>query len=229
VEIICSLIAAIMSTVGSIILVMFYSWANKHSTIIMNIVAGMMLTIACLHLIPEGISLNYNGMIYSLLGFIFMLCLELFLHNDNNLNKKHSSTLFITSLALHSVIDGIILSITFKSEANIGFITTCIILIHKLFDGLTIAGTLLNRTNSKRNIFYLSVLISLLTPLSTTISTLYFCSISMKFLGALFCITAGTFIFLSSTEFIPEMLHKNNKLLSFICFIFGFLIAVIAK
>jgi ZIP family zinc transporter/zinc and cadmium transporter len=229
VEIICSLVAALIAIIGAMIFIIFNSWANKHSNTITNIIAGMMLTIACLHLIPEGLIFNYNGMLYSLLGFIFMLILQLFSHNININNINKYSVSLITSLALHSVIDGIILSITFQSGIHIGFLSALVILLHKLSDGLTISGILLHRNNSKRTIFYLSILISLLTPLSTILSILCFKSISMKFLGALFCIVAGTFIFIATTELIPEMLNrKNDRLKSFIYFILGVLITILA-
>jgi zinc transporter ZupT len=229
VEIICSLIAAVASIVGSMVFVIFHSWAHKHSVIITNIIAGMMLTIACLHLIPEGLIFNYYGMLYSLLGFVLMLFLQLFLHCETNINKH--SVLLITSLALHSIIDGIILSITFQRGVQIGLLATLIILLHKLSDGITVAGSLLHQNSSKYAIFYLSILISLLTPLGTTISALCFKSISMKLLGALLCMTAGTFIFIATIELIPDILHKennNNKLLSFIYFVSGILITMIA-
>ncbi|MDR0890893.1 MAG: ZIP family metal transporter, partial [Endomicrobium sp.] len=118
---------------------------------------------------------------------------------------------------------------------HIGILTTAIIILHKLSDGITATGLLLHKQHYKNNlsVLILSILISSFTPLGTVISSLYLKnSISITLLGAMFCMTAGMFIFITSTEFIPEMFqiaNKKDKLVSYLLFLFGILTTIIVE
>jgi zinc transporter ZupT len=107
--------------------------------------------------------------------------------------------------------------------------------LHKLSDGITATGLLLHKQHYKNNlsVLILSILISSFTPLGTVISSLYLKnSISITLLGAMFCMTAGMFIFITSTEFIPEMFqiaNKKDKLVSYLLFLFGILTTIIVE
>jgi ZIP family zinc transporter/zinc and cadmium transporter len=221
-EIIYSLIAASAAMLGALIVLMFHKWSEKNSFLIINFAAGVMLALAFTHLIPEGLELNSETMIYVLLGFLIMFFLQfvvLFHPCHDEECSKHTGVTSIAGLSLHSMIDGLIIAVGFEVNDSIGILTTIAILLHKLPDGITISGILLHNGASKKKIFNFSLLTACFTPVGTISGIFLFKDISTSVLGALLGLTAGSFIFLSASDLIPETHKCKNRFAPFMLFI----------
>ncbi|MDR3275052.1 MAG: ZIP family metal transporter [Endomicrobium sp.] len=213
-EIIYSLIAASAAMLGAVIVLTFHKWSERNSFLIINFSAGVMLTLAFTHLIPEGLEFNSKIMMYALLGFLIMFFLQFVLlfhpcYDDEC--SKHMGVTSIVGFSLHSIIDGLIIAVSFEANANIGVLTTLAILLHKLPDGITISGILLHKGVSKKKIFIFSFLTACFTPIGTISGMFLLKNISMPVLGSLLGITAGSFIFLSASDLIPETHKCKNR------------------
>jgi len=220
-EIIYSLIAASAAMAGTILVLTFHKWSEKNSFIIINFAAGIMLTLAFMHLIPESLKMNLNTMICVLFGFLIMFFLQFIVlfhpcHDDKC--SKHIGVTSIAGLSLHSITDGLIIAVSFEANTNIGILTTLAILVHKLPDGITISGILLHNGMPKNKILVFSLLTAGFTPIGTIIGMFLLKNISMNILGALLGLTAGSFIFLSASDLIPETHKCKNRLPSFMLF-----------
>ncbi|MDR1928815.1 MAG: ZIP family metal transporter [Endomicrobium sp.] len=222
-EIFYSLFAACAAMLGVFAVLKFYKWVENNSFLIINFVAGMILTITFVHLIPEGFSLNPKVMMYVFYGFLTTFCLQYC--------NKYFEYIKITSvfgLSLHSVIDGLIIAIGFRSDSKLAVLTTLAILLHKLPDGITISGILLHNGASKRKILNFSLITSCFTPIGTIIGMFIFKNMSMIALGSLLGITSGSLIFLAASDLIPEAYKSNNKL-AFLMLFVGVIITIIAE
>jgi ZIP family zinc transporter/zinc and cadmium transporter len=223
-EIIYSLIAASVAMLGTLIVLMFHKWSKKNSFLIINFAAGIMLALAFTHLIPEGLELNPNPgvMVYVLLGFLIMFFLQfivLFHPCHDEECSKHTGITSIVGLSLHSMIDGLVIAIGFEVNDSIGTLTTIAVLLHKLHDGITISGILLHKGSSKKKIFNFSLLAACFTPAGTTLGIFLFKGISTSTLGSLISLTAGSFIFLSASDLIPETHKCKNRFAPFMLFV----------
>jgi ZIP family zinc transporter/zinc and cadmium transporter len=223
-EIIYSLIAASMAMLGTLTVLMFHKWSEKNSFLIINFAAGIMLALAFTHLIPEGLELNPGPgtMIYVLLGFLIMFFLQfvvLFHPCHDEGCSKHTGTTSIAGLSLHSMIDGLIIAVGFEVNDSIGILTTIAILLHKLPDGITISGILLHSGSSKKKIFNFSLLTACFTPIGTILGIFLFKDMSISVLGSLLGLTAGSFIFLSASDLIPETHKCKNRFAPFMLFV----------
>jgi ZIP family zinc transporter/zinc and cadmium transporter len=221
-EIIYSLIAASASMMGTFIVLIFHKWSEKNSFLVINFAAGVMLALAFIHLIPEGLELNSRTMIYVMLGFLIMFFLQfvvLFHPCHDEECSKHTGVTSIAGLSLHSIIDGLIIAVGFEVNNSIGILTTIAILLHKLPDGITISGILLHSDTSKKKIFNFSLLTACLTPVGTISGIFLFKDMSMSVLGALLGLTAGSFIFLSASDLIPETHKCENRFAPFMLFV----------
>ncbi|MDR0617530.1 MAG: ZIP family metal transporter [Endomicrobium sp.] len=232
-EIVYSLIAASTAMLGSIILITFHKWSEKNSLLIINFAAGVMLTLAFSHLIPEGLELNSKTMIYTLVGFSIMFFLQFVVlfhpcHDHECSNSKHTHVASITGLLLHSILDGLMIAIGFEANANLGILTTLAILLHKLPDGITISGILLHAGMSKKKIFNISLLSACFTPAGTILGMFLLNNISTSSLGSLLGITAGSFIFLSASDLIPETHKCKNRATALMLFV-GIIFILIAQ
>ncbi|MDR1522810.1 MAG: ZIP family metal transporter [Endomicrobium sp.] len=222
-EIIYSLIAASSAMLGSLILIMFHKWSEKNSLLIINFAAGVMLTLAFCHLIPEGIELNSKTMIYTLIGFSIMFFLQFVVlfhpcHDHECLNTKHTHIASITGLSLHSMLDGLMIAVGFEASSSLGILTTLAILLHKVPDGITISGILLHGGASKKKVFNISLVNACFTPIGTILGMFLLKNISTSALGALLGITAGSFIFLSASDLIPETHKCKNRITALMLF-----------
>ena len=220
-EVIYSLIAASAAMLGALIVLAFHKWSEKNSFFIINFSAGVMLTLAFTHLIPEGMGLNPKTMVYVLLGFLIMFFLQFIVlfhpcHDDEC--SKHMGVTSIVGLSLHSMIDGLMIAVGFEVDNSIGILTAIAILLHKLPDGITISGILLHRGASKKRIFNFSLLTACFTPIGAILGKILFKNMSLPVLGSLLGLTAGSFIFLSASDLIPETHKCKNRFVPFMLF-----------
>ncbi|MCA6080147.1 MAG: ZIP family metal transporter [Endomicrobium sp.] len=220
-EVIYSLIAAGAAMLGALIVLAFHKWSEKNSFFIINFSAGVMLTLAFTHLIPEGMGLNPKTMVYVLLGFLIMFFLQFIVlfhpcHDDEC--SKHMGVTSIVGLSLHSMIDGLMIAVGFEVDNSIGILTAIAILLHKLPDGITISGILLHRGASKKRIFNFSLLTACFTPIGAILGRILFKNMSLPVLGSLLGLTAGSFIFLSASDLIPETHKCKNRFVPFMLF-----------
>jgi ZIP family zinc transporter/zinc and cadmium transporter len=224
-----SFIAASGAMLGTVMLLIFHRWAKKNSSLVANFVAGVMLTLAFTHLIPKGLDLNHNSMIYVLFGFFIMFFVQFVLHSCCRIYEcsRNVGVPSILGLSLHSVIDGFMIVLGFETNNSVGILTTFVILFHKITDGITISGILLHKAASKKRIFKLSLLTACFTPIGTILGMLLFKNMSASALGALISVTAGTFIFLSASDLIPEAHNCESRIAPFMLFMGAFVIFVI--
>ena len=209
-----SLIAASAALLGALLVLKFHRWAEKNSILIINFAAGIMITLAFAHLIPEGLELNSASLLYVLGGFLFMFFLQfvvLFHPCHDNTCHPHASTASVIGLSLHSFIDGLIIAVGFSANAGLGLLTALAVLLHKLPDGITISAILVHTGASVKKVFSFSLLTASFTPIGTILGLFLLQNISQNILGALLSITAGSFIFLAASDLIPETHKISNR------------------
>lgn len=224
-EIIYSLIAASAAMIGAFLVLKFHKWSERNSLLIINFAAGVMLTIAFTHLIPEGAETNPDAMFFVLLGFLVMFFLQFVIlfhpsHDDHDC-ETHSN-MGITSvigLSFHSLLDGLIIAVSFEAGSGLGVLTAFAVLMHKLPDGITISGILLHSGASRKKILNFSLLTAAFTPIGTLLGMILFKDMSPAILGALLAATAGSFIFLAASDLIPETHKCKNRLAPLMLFV----------
>lgn len=222
-EIFYSLFAMASALLGTFLVLKFTDWSRKNSILIIGFAAGVMLSIAFVHLIPEAVENNVNALVYVFVGFLAMFAIQhfLFFHpcHDEHCHV-HLGTLSTFGLSLHSFLDGVIISIGFEVNSSIGLLTTLAIVLHKIPDGITITGILLHSNANRKKIINYSVLVALFTPIGTTVGLIFFNYISQELVGILLALTAGSFIYLAASDLIPET-HKSSNKKAGICLFLG--------
>ena len=224
-QLLFSLLAMSSALIGTFVVLKFSEWARKHSILLIGFAAGVMLSIAFVHLLPESVEHNPNAIIYAFVGFLFMFAIQHFIffhpcHDDHC--HVHLGTLSTFGLSLHSFFDGIVISIGFGANAYIGLMTTIAIMLHKLPDGVTITGILMHSNKSIKQIICYSLTVAIFTPVGTLIG-LFFSNQIAHLIGSFLAFTAGTFIYLSAADLIPET-HKASNKKAGLCLLLGVII-----
>jgi len=224
-QILFSLLAMCSALTGTFLVLKFSEWARKNSILLIGFAAGVMLSIAFVHLLPESVEHNPNAVIYAFVGFLFMFIIQhfIFFHpcHDEHCDV-HLGTLSTFGLSLHSFFDGVVISIGFGANAYIGLMTTIAIMLHKLPDGITITGILMHSKKTTKTIILYSLTVALFTPIGT-VAGLFFANQISHLIGAFLAFTSGTFIYLSAADLIPETHKASNKKAGF-CLLLGVII-----
>ncbi|MCR4662765.1 MAG: ZIP family metal transporter [Endomicrobiaceae bacterium] len=220
-----SFLAMLSALIGTFVVLKFSDWAKKNSILLIGFAAGVMLSIAFVHLLPESVEHDPHAIIYAFVGFLAMFIIQHFIffhpcHDDHC--GVHLGTLSTFGLSLHSFFDGIVISIGFGANTYIGLMTTIAIMLHKLPDGITITGILMHSKQSIKKILFYSLTVALFTPVGT-LAGLFFAEQIAHLIGNFLAFTSGTFIYLAASDLIPET-HKASNKKAGICLILGVII-----
>lgn len=217
-----------------------------------SLVAGFMLGIGMLHMLPHGIQAMAafdTAMTWLLLGFLMMFFIERFFcfhHHDvpaggaNRGDHGHAHTLSwagaAIGLTLHSLIAGIALAASMRSEnpegdvsAPAGVAVFLVILLHKPFDSLTI-GTLMaagGATPQRRHL--VNGLFALVVPLG---AILFHVGVNVAggapqyVTGCALAFSAGTFLCISTSDLLPELqFHAHDRVKLSVMLLLGLALA----
>lgn len=163
-----------------------------------------------------------------LLGFAVFHALEsvIMIHPRHDVeaedDHKHGSLslLSIIGLTSHSVIDGVVIAVGFKAGSQIGMMTTIAVILHEMPEGIVTTSILLHDGMKRARIFWFSLLVAVATPVGAIVSYFILGEASENVLRILLALAAGSFIYIASSDLIPET-HKEEKRLNTVVLLVG--------
>lgn len=183
--------------------------------LILGFSAGTIIGVVFFDLIPESLSLLGSiekSAIAAAIGFsAYMIIERLFLvHNCEGHcdNPSHKGKLGATTLIIHSLIDGLIIGLSFQVSQQIGGLVSVAVLAHKFSDGINTAGLLLADKIRRDKIKKWLLLASLAPALGYLISKTI--ALAPNKLGIVLGLFAGLFMYLGASDLIPESHHKHS-------------------
>ena len=178
--------------------------------------AGVLLSAAFLHMLPAAIpSLGEMSGLFLLAGYLLMTLLERFTmahpcSEDSCPNHRLGFTALL-GLSVHSVIAGMALGVGLldAKDLSVSVALLAAILVHKVPETLALMGLLAASGWDRRRILFSLFFFSGMGPLGILLGT--FTEIqSPWFLSAAMAISAGTFLYIASSDLLPQ-LHKKMK------------------
>jgi zinc and cadmium transporter len=130
---------------------------------------------------------------------------------------------------VHNFIDGLAIGAAFVIDVRLGIITTIITMLHEIPQELGDFGVLVHGGWSKGKALLFNFCSALMAVLGGLIAFILAGKIDITFLLA---ITAGTFIYIASSDLIPEIKGGKNfskNLIHFSVFIAGIIFMLIFK
>ncbi|MFH1290836.1 MAG: ZIP family metal transporter [Nanoarchaeota archaeon] len=196
--------------------------------------AGTLLGDAFIHLLPEtvetyGFGLNIS--LYILAGITLFFILEKVIHwqhcHGSITHSGHVHPFAYMNLvgdALHNFLDGIIIAASYLISIPAGIATTIAVLFHEIPQEIGDFGVLLHGGFSKSKALAVNFLSALFAILGA-ILTLWLGSIITNLELILIPIAIGGFIYIASSDLIPQLHKHSNKisksLLQLIAFLAG--------
>lgn len=193
--------------------------------------AGALLGGAMLHMLPEAIEAGgniTNIFVWTIIGFSVFFLLEQFIHwhhcHKAPSEHKHPVTyLILIADSVHNFLDGATLAGAFLVDTRLGLITFLIIAAHEIPQELGDFGVLVHGGWEKGK----ALLFNLVSGLTALVGGLamYFLA---NFINVVYVLpfAAGSFIYIASSDLIPEI--KNHEKLEHNLVHFGFFILGIA-
>ncbi len=228
---ICIFLVSVISLIGIVFVVLSEKWFNKALLMLVGFASGSLLGGAFFHLIPEAIekvgkasSITVENIFLALaLGLLIFFVLEKFLwrhcHEREKCPVHPFAYLNLVGDGIHNFIDGIIIAASFMAsqDPSLGFIVTLAVAAHEIPQEIGDFSILLYGGFSKTKALIYNFLTAL-TAMAGGIFTFYG-SAFLPQTPYLLAFAAGGFIYIASTDLIPELHRERKALNSFLQFI----------
>lgn len=225
---------SIIALVGGVSLWLNPKTLNKLIVFLVAFAAGSLLGGAFLHLLAESIEKPELGgfdnvALLLIAGFSLFFIMERVFkwhhcHNTEKCDTHPFTYLILIGDGLHNFIDGLVISASFLVSIPFGLVTTLIIIGHELPQEIGDFGVLVYGGLSRKKALAYNFASQLTSILGGVLG--FFIHQSNISTAFLLPVAAGGFIYIATSDLIPE-LHKepNTKksILSFIVFFLGIL------
>lgn len=226
-------LVSLISFIGALTLFLKEKLVDKLLLILVAFSAGALIGGAFLHLLPEAIEGVAQDQIltvflYLILGFCVFFVLENIIHWHHHHATKHPeiepfSYLILISDSIHNFIDGLIIAASFIISIPIGIATVLAVALHEIPQEIGDYGVLVYGGIKKKKALFLNFLSATTIILGGIIG--FFLSGRMgESIIFLLPFAAGNFIYIASSDLIPEIKQKagfRQSLVYFFIFLFG--------
>lgn len=209
-----SFLGSVFCLIGGLFLLWKEKWARKIALYLVSFAAGALLGAAFLHLLPEAVDEGGTKMFfYVLSGLLVMFLAEKFLcwyHCHDGKCKVHTfSYTILFGDGIHNFIDGIIIGISFLISIPLGIVTALAIAFHEIPQEIGDFAVMLHGGMKRAKVLIYNLLAALMTPLAAILTYIFSSSLE-KAIIPLIAFAAGNFIYIASSDLIPEI-HKETK------------------
>ena len=192
---------------------------------------------AFLHLMPEGLERLPAATLFPLVlaSFVLFYLIEKVLHwrhcHKEGCEIHPFGYINLIGDSVHNFIDGLIIATAFLIDIRLGITTSIAIAFHEIPQEIGDFGVLLYAGFKKTKALTLNFLVALVVVIGGIVG--YFLSFSLAGLTIYFLpIAAGGFLYISTSDLIPEIRKERDIKRSFISFAFflvGIAIMYLAK
>jgi len=231
-----SLIAGLATTLGALSVLVFGKPSERIFSLFLGTAGGIMMAIVILDLLPSAISQGSIVMVILgvSLGLLIMLALDCvlseiysFSEKDNNRAKQllKMGYLIAIGISLHDLPEGMAIAVGYSATEKLGALIALAIGLHNIPEGMAIAAPLKMGGMRSRKILFLTILISIFTPLGSFLGYLLV-NISRHFISLLLALAAGAMTYIVSNELIPES-TKHHPNFARLGIVIGFIFIII--
>jgi zinc and cadmium transporter len=231
-------LVSLISLVGIFTLSIKGNLLHKILFCLIGFSAGALIGGAFLHILPECLENNKSTTVfyYLILGIVLFFLMERYLHwrhcHEEGACKIHAFTyLNLVGDGFHNFIDGMVIAASFMVSLKLGLVTTLAIVLHEIPQELGDFAVLVYGGFSKKKALLFNFASALMAVVGAVIG--YFLTdLVGNFTNFILPFTAGGFIYIATSDLIPE-LHKENDLkrstAAFLAFLLGIIFMALAK
>ncbi len=221
------LVGSVLALVGGILFLSIKSWSKFLAKYSVPFAAGVLLTVSLVGLVPEAHHLinhqAYPVILFTLIGVYIFESWVCHLHhhqcNDDHGHFHGSALWVIIGDTIHNFVDGVAIAAAYLANPGLGVITAVSTFLHEVPHEIGDFGVLLNLGWKKSRIIVINLLSSLATLVGAVL--IFFFNPSDNFFGYLISISAGMFLYLGASDFLPQADNKLSKINAVIALLLG--------
>lgn len=221
-----ALSAMVINGIGIWVIYKNKEWAARAKEYFMCFAAGILISSPLIMAFPEALQKNTNAGFAALIGFIFMFFSNKFIKLKANQKELAFGITAIQGIFIHSLMDGVIYTVTFSMSTMVGILTGIGLVVHEFSEGV-ITFTFLIRSgiSSKKAMLYAFLVAGLTTPIGAFVAYPFMSRVSESSLGLALGFVAGVLVYVSASHLLPET-NENPKKHSNLAFLAGIAIAI---
>lgn len=221
-------LGSIAALAGGFALLTKKEFAVKISHFLTPFAAGVLLAAAFLDLLPEafheGEEMGMNIFALALAGLLAFFLLEQtihwFHHHDDTYHQHAKETgaivpLIVAGDTIHNFVDGIVIAATFLIDIKLGIVTTFAVAAHEIPQEIGDFALLLHKGLSRMRIVAVNIL-SAAAAFVGAIGVYILGDTLQDYIPAFLALTAGFFIYIATSDIIPEIHYEKNRKLAII-------------
>jgi len=225
-------LVSLISLVGIFTLAIKDDLLHKILFCLVGFSAGALIGSAFLHILPECLENTKSSTVFSflILGIIIFFIMERFLHwrhcHEEGTCKTHAFTyLTLVGDGFHNFVDGMVIAASFVVSIQLGLVTTLAIILHEIPQELSDFAILVYGGFTKKKALFFNFASALMAMIGALVG--YFINDYIQgFSGIILPLTAGGFIYIATSDLIPE-LHKENDLKRSMAAFSAFLLGIV--
>jgi len=213
--------------------------SERTTHIMLGLSAGILLGISLISIFPEAFDAAAAAQLSTLWvslgaagGFFALLLLERVLlarsgpapvHYENGRKIQPFGTLAVGALALHGFLDGFVIPLGFALSTSVGTVIAIAVAFHQIPDSFAAAAVALAANAHRRQIRRYVLITGIDTPIGIFVGAI-FAGAATGLVAVALAFSAGTFIFVSAADLIPELQHRSRSALVVGSILLGFAI-----
>lgn len=204
-------VGSIAGLIGGVIFLVKKEWARTLCRYAVPFAAGVLLAVSLLHLLPEAVhqvgELAYLIVLIALLASFFFE--QYFAHLHHHEDRKHtmvkaSVPLVIFGDTIHNFIDGVAIASAYLVDPYFGVVIALATFLHETPHEIGDFGVLMSAGWSRGKTF-LANLFSASATFPGALLVFFVIRDGQEEIGILLAISAGIFLFLGASDFLPEV------------------------
>ncbi len=232
-----TLLVSLISLIGILTLLIKDKLLEKILLVLIGFSAGALIGGAFLHILPEALEKSKSVAVFYYLigGIVLFFLLERYFywrHCHEGVCDIHAFTyLNLIGDGLHNFIDGMVIAVSFTLSLKLGLVTTLAIILHEIPQEIGDFAVLVYGGFSKKKALTYNF-ISALMAMIGAIAGYFLSDFALGFSNFILPLTAGGFIYIATSDLIPEIHKESNPRRStaaFIAFLFGIVLMALAK
>ncbi len=219
-------LAAVATTAGILLIRRYEVWGRQNTVYFATFAAGVLISAALLHLVPESLDMNPAAPIFMLAGYFAMHLYNRFIRgytcehaacdpDDPHAPHSHDYAFGLVPLlgiGLHSLIDGFIYSVTYTVSTFTGILTTLGMILHEFPEGIVTYLLLRESGFTEKRSFWLAfAAAALTTPAGMLLSFPFVGHTGNDVLGLLLALSAGVLIYVGATHLLPHAEREHRR------------------
>lgn len=210
-----SLLGSIVALAGGVIFLFSGNLSKTLEKYSVPFAAGVLLVVSLLGLLPEAVHfLDERAFLVVLITFVTAYLFENFLfkvhhHADDDHSHKSAVPLVILGDTIHNLIDGVAIATSFIVNPGLGLITALSTFLHEVPHEISDFGLLLRAGWKKPRVLFVNLISASTTILGAFM--VYFFTPGESLTGTLLAVSAGLFLYLGASDFLPSIKHHPKK------------------